>query len=517
MFSTETFLLVVAVIIFIGFAGNLLLNSKGIPQTIFLIAAGVFTHWLGALPTTAIGAMLPTLSEVTLAMVVFDIGMGLKARQVLSEGRSAILRSTTYMILSITLITAIFTIIFSWGLYQALFLGSIVGGELSMVIVPYMAQRLSRKDLVSNLSLESVYDSMVLIILFFALLTGYTQQAPFNAQGLTLITTSFVKELSIGAVLGVLAGLLWVWLAKYVGRYDYFYIATVGYVLLTYVSIGAAGGSSVIAVLAVGLVIRNLADLPSRLNFSVSLPPTSFNYLSTLQTEITFFLRTFFLFFLGFSVPLAAFSSPQSYLLSFTVIGILLFSRYLSTEAADSKKSPKDRRFIESMMAQGLTPALLATTLITDSVSGAGEILSIAAMVIVITNVVSAAGVRFFIGRGAAPGLESLVPAVPLVKELGAMVEGLGPDQLEAWLKTVEDDARNDAPPQVKGKIALPRTSAGSAGPGGEVKMSKGAIPYLIAAIEKNKVLMPSGVRLYFEELETLLSSKIGELQDSGS
>ncbi|MDG7007342.1 MAG: cation:proton antiporter [Nitrososphaerota archaeon] len=516
MFSTETFLLVVAVITFIGFAGNLLLNSKGIPQSVFLIAAGVFTHWLGVLQTTAVDAMLPTLSEVTLAMVVFDIGMSLNARQVVSQGRSAIVRSTTYMVLSITLITAAFTTVFGWGLYQSLFLGSIAGGEISMVIAPYMARRVSRKDLVSNLSLESVYDSMVLIILFFVFLTGYTQQAPFSVQGLTLISETFVRELSAGAVLGVLAGLLWVWLAKYIGRFDYFYIATVGYVLLSYISVGAVGGSGVIAVLAVGLVIRNLADLPSRLNLSVSLPPTSLNYLSTLQTEITFFLRTFFLFFLGFSVPLAALSGSQTYLLSFSVVGILLFSRYLSTEAADWKKSPRDRRFIESMMAQGLTPALLATTLVADSVSGAGQILSVAALVVLITNVVSTAGVRLFMVRESAPELESLIPAVPLVKELGEMVEGLGPDQLEAWVKTVEDDAKKDAPPAVRGVVALPRTSAGGADPGGEIKVSRGAIPYLIAAIEKNKVLMPSGIRLYFEELEALLARRIGEEKDLG-
>ncbi len=45
--STEAFLLVFSVIIFIGFAGSWLLSKKGIPETLFLIAAGTAVRWMG--------------------------------------------------------------------------------------------------------------------------------------------------------------------------------------------------------------------------------------------------------------------------------------------------------------------------------------------------------------------------------------------------------------------------------------------------------------------------------------
>ena len=91
--SAETFLLVVSAVIFIGFVGNLLLTRKGIPQTLFLIVAGVAVRWFSVLPSSAMSTMLPILSQVTLAMVVFDIGMSMKLSEVESEGRSAITRS----------------------------------------------------------------------------------------------------------------------------------------------------------------------------------------------------------------------------------------------------------------------------------------------------------------------------------------------------------------------------------------------------------------------------------------
>jgi Kef-type K+ transport system membrane component KefB len=509
--SAMTFLLVVAAIIFIGFVGNLLLTRKGIPQTLFLIAAGVATQWFAVLPFSAVNAMLPILSQVTLAMVVFDIGMSMKVGDLVAEGRSAIARTVLYVLLSILLLTVFFTAVLRWDLYQALFLGSIIGGEISMIIVPYMAKRISKYGLVSNVSLESVFDSLVLIIFFTVLLNGYSQGAPLDLQGLYVISKSFFEELSIGLVGGVLLGLAWVRVTRTFGQSDYFYIATVGYVLLTYVLIGEIGGSGVIAVLAIGLVLKNFPPLPSSLGASMDMPAVSVNYISAFQTEITFFLRTFFLFFLGFSLPLGSLTTPPVYLESLAAIGILVAARVLSTEAVDWKKGTRDRRLIEAMMAQGLTPALLATTLIADAVAGSSQILPIATLVIVGTNVISAAGVRALVGESEGADLGSLPSVAPLVKELSAMVEGLDQSQLETWLKAVEDEARRSAPPDVGGRIAVPRLEMAGGGAPRRLQVSRTAAPYIIGAIEKQKDSMPPGTRSYFEALKGVLEDALRE------
>ena len=504
--SAETFLLVVAAIIFIGFIGNLLLRRTGVPQTLFLIGAGVATQWFTVLPTSTVNAMLPVLSQVTLAMVVFDIGMSMKVRDVLSEGRSAVARSLLYMALSILAITLLFSVGLGWSLYQALFLGSIVGGEISMIIVPYLAQRISRYGIVSNLALESVVDSLILIILFTVLLNGYNQGASLDLQGLTVISRSFFQELSIGLVGGVLLGLGWVRVTKSLGHSDYFYVATVGYILLTYVLVGEIGGSGVITALAIGLVMNNFADFPASLGISGAVPAVSLNYISTFQSEISFFLRPFFLFFVGFSLPIGVLSSPSVFIESLVVLGILVVARYISTETVDSKKSTEDRRLIESMMAQGLTPALLATTLIADAVSGSAQILPIAALVIIFTNVVAAVGVRV-LSPGQGQALGTLAAMGPLTEELSGMAEGLDQEQLEGWLKTVEDDARGSAPPEVKERVSIPRIDAGKAR--GEFRVSRSAIPYIVGAIRKNKESMPQGAKSYFEALDDLLSKQV--------
>ena len=502
--SVQTFILVVAAIIFIGFAGNWLLSKKGIPQTLFLIAAGVATRWSGILPSATVDSLLPLLSQVTLAMVVFDIGMSLRVHEVVSQGRSAILRSTLYMFLSILLVTASFPYLFHWALYQSLFLGSIVGGEVSMVVVPYLAKHASREDLISNLAIESVFDSLVLIILFFVLLTGYTQNAPLDLQGVTLISATFFAQVAVGLVGGAIGGFAWLRFTKLAGQSDYFYLATVGYVLLAFALVNKVGGSGVITVLTIGLMMKNTPELPSWLGLDVPLPSVLTNYISAFQTEISFFLRTFFLFFLGFSVPTGVFADPQVYLPFADVIGILLLARYLTTEAVDGDRPPRDRRFIELMMAQGLTPALLATTLVANSVAGADQILPITALVIVATNAITSLGVRQVKRMGDVP-LASLLSATPLARELSGITSGLEPAALEGWRKKIEQDAIDAAPQELKEVVALPQIT-GLGQDSRELKVSRRALPYLVAAIEKNKGSMPEGARTYFETLEDLLT-----------
>jgi len=165
------------------------------------------------------------------------------------------------------------------------------------------------------------------------------------------------------------------------------------------------------------------------------------------------------------------------------------------------------------MLAEGLTPALLATTLVANQVVGANAILSITVLVIVATNVVTTVGARAFLRRGGEPlGPESLAAAASLVQELGAMTAGLGESQLEEWSEKIEKEAMEAAPKDLKEKISLPRGSGPSRPASSkEVRVSRRAVPFIIVAIEKYKESMPEGARHYFERLEGVLAASLGQ------
>jgi NhaP-type Na+/H+ or K+/H+ antiporter len=403
--ATQTELFVVAAITLIGFFGNLLLKRKGVPVTIFLIFVGLLINMLGILPAREVDILAPLLSSLTLIMILFNVGIQLDIRGLMEHGASSIARSTLYIALSILLLYYVFTALFGFSGYEALFLGSIVGGETTMVVVPYIAAALSSKGITESLTLESVYNSMVLIILFFALLSGYQSSIPFGLSGLGPLAQTFFSQLSVAIVGGVLLSLLWVRFAALLGNTEYFYVATLGYVILVYWLVSLAGGSGVLSVLVFALTVRNLSSVSSNPDARLNVSSILLNYLSAVQDEITFFLRTFFLVFLGLELSVGAFFSVSSYVLSGTAIAVLVFSRLVSVELVHRKMSQRDRDFIFFCMAQGLTPAVLATTILQFGVQGGQQLILITTFVIIFTNLLTVIGTTV-VGRAQKTGTE---------------------------------------------------------------------------------------------------------------
>lgn len=390
MVATDTILLLIAAVIFLGFFGDILFKSKGIPQTLSLILLGLVLKAVGLIPQNALNFLVPIFSQLTLAMILFDLGMHLDLKQTLGQGASAVGRSAMYMLLSITGVFLLFHLFFGWDLYQSLFLASIIGGETTVAVVPYIAQRLSKGDdgLVANLTVESAFNSIVLIILFFVFLNGYSKSILLNAGGVQTIVSSFFEQLSVGVVAGVVAGMAWIRFSKLMEFSEYLYIATIGYVLSIYVLVNDLGGSGILAVLTLGVIFLNFGRFVS----GFELPAGTGGYITTFQEEITFFLKTFFFVFLGLELSLQSFLDFGTWALAGAVMLILLLSRFASTYSVDHRRDRMTKRAIFFMIAQGLTPAVLATTLLDNNVAGSGEIVLVVTLVIVLTNVVTAVG-----------------------------------------------------------------------------------------------------------------------------
>ena len=390
MAATDTVLLLIAAVVFLGFFGDILFKRKGIPQTLSLILLGLLLKVLGLIPQNALDFLVPIFSQLTLAMVLFDLGMHLDLGQILGQGASAITRSALYMLLSILMVFLFFHLFLGWGLYQSLLLGSVVGGETTMAVVPYVAQRLSKDDdgLVANLTVESTFNSIVLIILFFVFLNGYLGSVPINIGGLQTIVRTFSAQLSVGVVIGMIAGIAWIRFSTLMKLTDYLYIATIGYVLAIYALVDDLGGSGILAVLALGVLFLNFGKVFPEYH----LPSDTGRYISSFQEEVSFFLKTFFFVFLGLELTLQSFLNLDTWVLAGAVMLILFLSRFLSTYSVDRGRKSRDKKVIFFMIAQGLTPAVLATTLLNNNVAGAREIVLLATLVIVLTNVVTTFG-----------------------------------------------------------------------------------------------------------------------------
>ncbi|MGC8555798.1 MAG: cation:proton antiporter [Conexivisphaera sp.] len=385
----------VAAIIFIGFFANMLLKRAGIPEVFFLVLVGVLLGPVsGLFPSSIVKALIPYFSQFTLAMILFNVGLELDLNALVREGPRTAARTLLYVLLSIAAIAAVFRYALGWPIYQSLLLGSVLGGETTMTVVPYVARELASKKIYASLSVESALNSAILIIIFSALLSSYQAAIPLELSTASAVISGFFSELSIGVVVGIVAAVLWVKAMRLLSGADYLYIATIGYMLAVYVITNAVGGSGVIGVLTLAFTMANVRLIADPLSIYLSVPKDVEQYIVNFQDEITFFLRTFFYVFLGLVLEIRSFLSPQIYVLSLIVMGILVLARFAATWIANAPESTDNKVFIFSMMAQGLTPAVLATTLLDYGIPMSHEIVMIVTLVIMMTNAVTVAGAR---------------------------------------------------------------------------------------------------------------------------
>ncbi|MEM0097047.1 MAG: cation:proton antiporter [Conexivisphaerales archaeon] len=393
LLSYSLLFIVSAAIIFIGFFGEVFFKRTGITESIFLILIGIlFGPIFKVFPYSITNSIIPYISQLTLAMIMFELGIMLSAKSMASQGFRSTMRTIIYVFISVLLIYVIFRYTLNWNSYASLFLASIVGGETTTTIVPYVAKYIGDERLFANITIESVLNSIFLIVIFYFVLDSFLSSIPLNFSGVEGLAISAVSQISIGFLIGIISGIVWVEFMKAFGNINYVYIATIGYVLLIYSLVAELDGSSILAVLMLGIILSNSKQIFEGIGLKHEVESSNLMYIRQFQGEISFFLRTFFFFFLGLVISIKLLNYIFLYLFVLLVMLVLMSVRYLATNVTVGKEMAQYKRAIFVMMAQGLTPAVLSTLAIYYNIPNARLIVSITAFVIIITNIITVIG-----------------------------------------------------------------------------------------------------------------------------
>jgi cell volume regulation protein A len=118
-------------------------------------------------------------------------------------------------------------------------------------------------------------------------------------------------------------------------------MATIGYILISYIVSETLRGSGALAALALGIVLGNDKEIFRILRMSSPSPSFSElkSYLARFQGEISFILRTFFFVLLGLMFETSQSSLIIALSYGIPLISILLIIRYAVT-LASTWKSP---------------------------------------------------------------------------------------------------------------------------------------------------------------------------------
>ncbi|ODS35970.1 MAG: hypothetical protein A7315_04935 [Candidatus Altiarchaeales archaeon WOR_SM1_79] len=345
-------------IIFLGFISKFIFEKTRIPDIVWLMVLGLLVSPIFGTETDVLFTATKIFAALALAMILFDGGLNMDARKTLQEFPRATMLAVLNLIFSMIVMAAIAVSVLGWDLLSGLLLGAIVGGSSSAIVIPLVCGLKIRERIITMLSLESAITDALCIVIAITLLDVISK----GFAGPSEIAHGIASAFSIGAMIGLSAGFVWVHFTQELGRFPFSYRLNLAMILLVYAGVEYIHGSGAIAVLLFGVVLGNSATIGKFLKIKKALEVYEYDKeTKTFQREVTFFIKVFFFVFLGVIVGM------REVKIEMVVIGVilgvaLLLARIIpaALSSMETDIGRDERRFIVMMAPRGLAAAVLA-------------------------------------------------------------------------------------------------------------------------------------------------------------
>jgi potassium/hydrogen antiporter len=355
----------IAISIFIGFAANFLFRKYGAPDILFLILLGFLfgPGMLGLIDQSveeSIGLITPFVGGIALAIVMFEAGMELNVKQVLGAFRPALFHSILAFVLSLVTTALICMLVMGWDLLVAMTMGGAVAATSGAIVVPLVKRiQVSEKTRIV-LTLEAAISEALSIAVTIILILIIRDGSMSAGMALRIVGGTFL----VSAALGFGVGILWLFALSRLSGQPFAYMITLGTLLLIYaladVIAGGVGGG-VIAALTFGLVLGNEFEVARALRMK-NKPRRVDKKVKDFNSEISFFVRTFFFVYLGILCSLIDFTM-LTVILALIIFASLVAVRYVATlvqrERMNLHKTDSAAHLF--LMPRGLVAAVLAS------------------------------------------------------------------------------------------------------------------------------------------------------------
>jgi len=362
--TTITAFLAIGAAIFIGFFGGVIFTKYRIPDVLLLIALGMIIgpYVLDVVTTdflVGVQQYQDFLLSIALVLIIFDGGLSLDIRTVMDSMKIATFITVITLVAEITLVAIAAHLVFKIDLLLALALGTIVGGTSEAVVIPIANKMRIRDQTKCMLIMESVLTDVLVIVVALALMSLIVI-GDFDALA---VTSQIIGKFLIGGLVGFAVGFAWLYVLQALHNKPFSYMLTVGalFVIAGFVEMPWIGGSAVVASLVFGLVLGNRRFFKRWLT-SFSIKTYTDDHIHHFQTEISFFVRTFFYVYLGLMFDFVSFTATQVATAVGIIVIIIVVRRLTSLLAyriGDLDREDADALF--SMMPRGLASAVLAT------------------------------------------------------------------------------------------------------------------------------------------------------------
>ncbi|MEW6035336.1 MAG: cation:proton antiporter [Candidatus Micrarchaeota archaeon] len=349
--TLESVFLIFGGIILIGYLGELVSRRFSLPSALILLLIGFALKASGYADASALSGIQDIFGTLALVVLLFDGGLSLNLRSVIFKSGRVVLVGALTTFLAIIGCYLYFGYFLGVNPLIGAIFGALAGGIGSATTISIVRSLSLPKEIGDFLTMESsitdVFSIILTIVFTGALISG--------SLDLQFLGQSVMSRFSVGVMLGALFGLLSLAILSRIEK-GYNYVVTFALMLMIYAFIELLGGSGAIGVLIFGIVFGNETEIRRVLNMGNG----ERNFTSRgVQAEISFFIRTFFLVFLGVVVNLG---SVTNLLLAVGLMALLYVIRYAAIRVSLSGSAQGVYSgILTAMNPRGLATAVLAT------------------------------------------------------------------------------------------------------------------------------------------------------------
>jgi cell volume regulation protein A len=366
--ETYKVFLLIGCVIFLGFAGSLFFQRFRVPDVLILITLGIVFgpditgnrfDLISSDVLEAIDEFKGFFLAIALVIILFDAGLSLDVHSVLESMRLSAFMSVGAFLGTFITVGVVLHLIMGIDLLLSLTLGAIVGGTSGAIVIPIVSKMRIRPQTKAMLITESVVTDVLVIVVALSMLTVVMT----GDLRLLSITGDLASKFLIGAAVGLLAGIGWLFVLERMRNQPLCYMTTFGALVIVagIVEVPPLNSSGAIAALAFGLAIGNRHVVKRRLS-SLSLSNATNLQIQQFHSEITFFVRTFFFVYLGLFFRLATFTEIHL-VAGLLTISMIVLVRWVASMSAwkMGDLNIEDAETVFASMPRGLAAAVLAT------------------------------------------------------------------------------------------------------------------------------------------------------------
>ncbi len=380
-----------------GYFANLLFRRYKAPDILILMLLGwAIGFWaLESLDVDVgglVNGLIPFVSQLALAVIMFNGGLEISLLDVKKVGRDATLLTLTMFSLVVIGLTGFFLLI-GVPVPMAILCGVVFGSTSAPTVIPLISSLGCSTRIKTVLILESAISDVLVVGIGTALVIYMAAPGTDPIESVMGLVSSIVIALLIGLVLGI----LWINFAPKLRMYRYFYILTLAMILLVFGACEyiAPSGGSVIAALVFGLVLGNAQHMPHFLHISNGGDVLGEDF-HVLNEEMAFFIKVFFFTFLGMYVATLHFGQE---LLVYGLAVFLLLLAFRQVAVTLISKREKWARSeilaIRTMFPRGLCTIVVALLPFSYGVADGitkDMMMGIVAMVVIATTIMTSIG-----------------------------------------------------------------------------------------------------------------------------